>query len=170
MRMADYHRTTRECAWTQLRPELDRAIREHARQHQLDNLATEVLMCCETTMEKMNTGWLDPLLNGNPDTITYLALLVTPQRLIWARSGDRSATVAASARLSELRIKAFRPRGTEDIGLDVYGQMEGTHTRVGGRLMMGSESVAQKFCETVEQAVRQASPPRKSIRPKWLGG
>jgi hypothetical protein len=127
-------------------------------------------MCCETTTEKISTGRLDTWLSENTDTITYLALLVTPQRLVWARSGDRSATVAASAKLKELRVKVFRHKLSEDIGLDVYGHVEGARTRVGGRLMMGPESAGRKFCEEIKHAMDSVSPPRTGIRPRWLGG
>ena len=169
-RMSDYRRITRECALERLRPELVRAIRAHAQQHQLGDIEAEVLMCCETTAEKISSGRLDTVLSGNTDTITYLALLVTPQRLVWARSGDRSATVAASAKLKELRVKVFRPKLTEDIGLEVHGHVEGTRTPVGGQLVMGPELAARKFCEEIKQAMDTVSPPRKGIRPRRSGG
>ena len=169
--MSDYRRITRECALERLRPELARAIRAHAQQHQLGDIEAEVLMCCETTAEKISSGRLDTWLSGNADTIiTYLALLVTPQRLVWARSGDRSTTVAASAKLKELRVKVFRPKLTEDIGLEVHGHVEGTRTPVGGQLVMGPELAARKFCEEIKQAMDKVSPPQKGIRPRWRGG
>jgi hypothetical protein len=152
-----------------LRPELARAIHEHAQQQRLGNVAAEALMCCETETEKIITNRLDAWLSGNPDMISYLALVVTPQRLIWARSGDRSAVVAVSAQLIDLRVKVFRPRGTQDFGLQIYGRMAGTRTRVGGQLLLGSEPAAQKFCEEVGQAMERLNPPQKRTGLRWPG-
>lgn len=168
--MSDYRRTTRECSVAQLQPDLARAIQDYAQRQQWGNLEAEVVMCCETASEKISTNRLDALLNGDVDAITYLALIVTPQRLIWARSGERAGTSAASAQLKDVRLKIFTPKHAQDIAVDVYGRMEGTREKVGGRLTLGPGPATQKFCEDVMRAVDNLTPPSdKKPRRKWLG-
>lgn len=168
--MSDYRRTTRECSIVQLRPDLARVIRDYAQQQQWSNLEAEVVMCCETTSEKISTNRLDAVLNGDVDEITTLALIVTPQRLIWARSGERAGASAASAQLKEVHLKIFTPKHTQDVGLDVYGRMEGTRAKVGGRLTLGSGPAAQKFCAEVMRAIDDLTPlSTEKPRRKWFG-
>ena len=169
--MSHYQRTTRECTLDELHPELARAIRQYFQQHEIGNIEAEILMCCETSSARTSTNWLDAKLNSDLDTNTTLALLLTPQRLVWALNGERSGTVAASALLKDLGVKVFAPKGTQDFGLDVYGRMEGTTVRAGGKLVMGSEAAAKKFCEELGKAMQKLYPPKaKRARPKWLGG
>lgn len=168
--MSDYRRTTRECSVAQLQPDLARAIQDYAQRQQWSNLKDEVVMCCETTSEKITTNRLDALLNSDVDATTTLALIVTPQRLIWARSGPRAGTAAASAQYKDMRLKIFTPKHTQDIAVDVFGRMEGTREKVGGRLTLGPGPVAQKFCEEVMRAINNLNPPSiEKPRRKWFG-
>ncbi len=168
--MSDYRRTTRECTLDELRPELAEAIRAYAQRQQWANLETEALACCETTSERINTNRLDALLNSNADTITYLALIATPHRLIWAYSGGSVNPGAASAQYKEMRLKIFTPKHTQDIAVDVYARMDGTREKAGGRLMLDSGPAAQKFCEAVMRATDQLYPPSaEKPRRKWFG-
>jgi hypothetical protein len=168
--MSKYRRTTRECTIEQLRPELARALRDYAQQQQWRNLETEVVMCCETTAEKISTSKLDEFLDGESDPLTYLALIITPQRLIWMRSGAHIHAAAAAAQLKDVRLKIFRPKRTQDFALDVYGRMEGTRDQVGGQLILGPDPDAQKFCSEVMKAMDDLNPPSaKKPRRKWFG-
>jgi hypothetical protein len=166
--MSNYRRTTRECTLDELHPELVRAIRQYFREHQLGNVEAEILMCCETASVRTSTNRLDAWLNHDLATNTTLALLLTPQRLIWARRSEQSGT-AASALLKELQVKVFAPKGTRDFGLDVYGRMADTKDRTGGKLIMGPEAAAKKFCEEIGKAMGNLSLLEKQSRfPKWL--
>ena len=55
--MSDYTRSTRECTFDQLRPELRRAILEFARMGEIGSLADDILGCCETKSEKKAGGF-----------------------------------------------------------------------------------------------------------------
>jgi hypothetical protein len=168
--VTDYRRTTRECTLDQLRPELARAIRDYARQQHWNNLEADVLMCCETTAEKISANRLDAFLYGDVDPITYLALIATPDRLIWAHSGTRTAAGAASAQYKEMRLKIFQPKHTQDIAVDVYAHMDGTRVKAGGRMLLDSGPAAQKFCEVVMRSTDILYPPEvKKPRRKWFG-
>ncbi|HEY4723148.1 MAG TPA: hypothetical protein VII92_14940 [Anaerolineae bacterium] len=169
--MSDYRRTTRECNLDQLQPELAHTLQQYFQQHPLSKVEAEILMCCETSSTRTSTNQLDAWLNRDLDTNTTMALLLTPQRLIWALSGERSGIAVASAQLKDLRVKVFAPKGTRDFGLDVYGRMEYTTVRAGGKLFMGPEAAAKQFCEEIGKAMQKLYPPKtKRARPKWLGG
>jgi hypothetical protein len=168
--MSKYRRTTRECTLDQLRPELVEAIRTYAQQQHWDNLDADVLACCETTTEKISANRLDAFLHSDVDPITYTALIATPQRLIWAHSGEHAGTGAASAQYKDMRLKIFTPKHTQDIAVDVYAHMDGTRQTAGGRLMLDSGPDARKFCEAVMRATDVLYPPEvKKPRRKWFG-
>jgi hypothetical protein len=168
--MSNYRRTTRECTIEELRPELAEAVRTYAQRQGWNNLEAEVLACCETTAERISTNRLDALLSGNVDAITYLALIATPQRLIWAYSSNaRTGAGVASAQYKEMRLKIFRPKHTQDIAVDVYAHMDGTREKAGGRLMLDSGTAAQKFCKEVMRATDHLYPPEvEKPRRKWF--
>jgi hypothetical protein len=157
--MSAYIRFTRECSFSQLRPELVRAIREYARNHrELGNVEIEVLMCCETTSEKKSTDALEALLGDEPDTTLYTGLLVTPQWLIWARYGEKSGVTVFSAKLQDVQVKPFASRLVKDTGIEVSGYIGDSKGRVRGYIGMGPEPAAQKFCEQVQKAIEQVRP------------
>lgn len=160
--MTTYRRTTRLCQPEELRPELAQII-----QRQLSDLSDEVQLCCETTADKLDDNRLAAWLNASIDNRTHLALVLTPDRLIWARSGDHTPPVCAHARLVDLRIKVVRPRHTRDFALDIYGRMAGTDTRAGGQLLLGPEPDAEQFCLKIGEVMQRFNPPRQNKRPKW---
>jgi hypothetical protein len=156
--MSDYIRFTRECSFDQLRPELTRAIREHAQNHRELGHVEEVLMCCETTSERKRMGALAALMGGDPDTILYTGMLVTPQWLIWARSGDKSGIRVSSAKLLDIQVRAFASRLVKDTGMEVSGYIGDSKGRVRGYIGMGPEPAAQQFCDQVQKAIEKATP------------
>jgi hypothetical protein len=105
--------------------------------------------------------FLDPLLNGDRDITSHLAMLLTDEWFVWARSGDRSVTVINGARFKMIRVKAYVARRTKEMELEVNGFINNTKESVRGNLRMGPDLAAQKFCEEVGQAVNKANPPVK---------
>ncbi|MGA2491167.1 MAG: hypothetical protein ABSF99_13450 [Anaerolineales bacterium] len=159
--MSNFIHTTRECTASQLNPRLSQAIREYFQMHQVGDVDTGTIMCCETISEKRNTRKLASILEGNPDTRADLAIILTAAWLIWARSGDRSGTVVSGAKLKVIQVKAFVSRRTKDMELEINGFINDSKEYVRGRLQMGPELAAQKFCEEVGQAVSKGKPPSK---------
>jgi hypothetical protein len=135
----------------------------------LGDLDTETLICCETISEKRNPGKLASFLDGDPDSITHLAILLTAERLIWARIGDRSGTIVTGAKLKVIQVKAFVARRTKDMELTVSGFIADSKEYVHGNLEMGPDAAAQKLCEVVEKAVLKANPPAKRKFFGWMG-
>jgi hypothetical protein len=169
--MSDYNRTTRECTVSQLRPELHQAIRSYFQEHELGDLGTETIMCCETISEKKDLGRLVSLLKDVQDTTIHTGMLLTAQWLIWVRSGDKSGTVLNAADLKEIQVRAYFSILTKDTGLEILGYIGGAKNKFRGYVGMGTELAAQKFCEEVEKAITNANPPPPPKKlPKWLGG
>ncbi|MBN2389361.1 MAG: hypothetical protein JXR84_01475 [Anaerolineae bacterium] len=166
--MSTYHRTTRECSVSELRPALYQAIRDYFQAQQLGDPETEVLMCCETTSTKQLAGRLASWLEGEGAATVHMGMLLTPQRLIWVRRVDDSGVVLTAADLKQIRVRAYSSVLTRDAGLEVFGVIGDSRGRVRGYIGMGSEAAAQKFCEAVIQAVEAVNPPVKRKLPKWL--
>jgi hypothetical protein len=162
--MSSFIRTTRECSVSQLNPRLTRAVEEYFQAHRLGDVNTETRLCCETISEKRMSGSLANLLEGDPDTSIHLAMLLTTDWFVWARSGDQSGVVVSGARLNVIKVKAFTSRRTKDMVLEVTGFVNESKEYVRGNLEMGPELAAQKFCEEVGQAVSKVIPkPRKKF-------
>jgi hypothetical protein len=164
--MPEFRRQTHAYALDGLRPELVRIIREHLEAQHLTNLANEVIACCETISDKVGASWYDALFGDTSDFTTYLALVLAPQRLIWARSGEHTAPTVASAPFTDMIVKVFRPGNTQDFGLKMTVRIAGTRTVVNGELLLGPEPAAEKFCIALGQAMGfdiMAPPPK----PWW---
>ena len=161
--MSTYHRTTRECTLAELRPELLEAVRAYAQKQQWKNFEAEVAVCCETTAEKNSTGRLDALINGGA-SLSYLALIATSDRLIWAFSRDHDQAGAASAQFKDMRLKIFTPRNKAAIAVDIYARIEGTRDRSGGRFMLDDGAEARHFAAEVKRLTDLLSEPEKPRR------
>lgn len=168
--MSRYNRITRECSLSQLHPALSQAIREYFQTHQFGDADTETCSCCETISEKRNTGRLASILDGDRDTIYHLAILMTQDMLIWARSGDRSGTVVTWAKFKAIRVRVFVSGRSKNIKLEISGFMADSKEYVRGSLELGSEMAAQRFCEKVEKTVLRENPPAERKFPRWMGG
>jgi hypothetical protein len=172
--MSGFIHTTRECSINQIHPALYQVIQQYFQKHQLGDPVTETRLCCETIYAKQETGKLgslfDPLLYDDRDQTIHLAMLLTAEWLIWARTGDRSDTIVTGARLGLIRVKSFVAGRSKDMELEVTGFINDTSVPVRGNLRMGSEAAAQKFCEEVGKAVDIENPPVKRKFPKWMGG
>jgi hypothetical protein len=173
--MSDYTRITRKCLVSHLRPELRKAIRDYSPSQALDNeaeyhsLSAETISCYETTSERKSTGKLTSWLNGRSDTITHVGILLTPERLIWVRWGDQSGALLTAANLKEIRVKVYASILTKDTGLEVYGFIGDSKSRVRGYIGMESALIAQEFCDEIRQAIDKVNPPVKRKVPWWLG-
>jgi len=55
--MRGYKRTTRECSFNALTPEIVAAIRKYVATNDFGNIEAELLMCVETSSEKLKQGF-----------------------------------------------------------------------------------------------------------------
>ena len=168
--MSSYNRITRECLVNELLPQLYQAIQAYFQEQQLGDPETEVLMCCETTSRKKDAGRLASWLEGDRGDIIYTGMLFTSQHLIWARSGNGFDVVLNAAALKQIRVRAYTSPLTNDTGLEVYGFIGDSKSRMRGYIGMGPGEAAQKFCEAVVRAVAEVNPPAKQRLFGWLIG
>jgi hypothetical protein len=168
--MSEYVRTTRDCPVSQLHPELLQAIRNYFQEHELGDLESETLRCCQTISEKKNVGKLASWLSGKPDTTIYTGMIFTSQWLIWVHHGDKSGTLLNAANLNRIRAKYYPPLFTIDGGLEIVGYIGDADTRIRGYIEMGADLAAQKFCEEVRQASIRANPPSRKNLFNWPAG
>jgi hypothetical protein len=172
--MSTYQRTTRECTLDELHPELAEAVRTYAQRQQWPNLETEVVACCETTSERISSNRLDAWLNGGASSLSYLALIATPDRLIWAFGSDHARAAAAgagaaSAQFKEMRLKIFTPKTTAGIAVEIFARMDGARDKTGGRFMLDDGPAARHFCEEVKRVTDPLfSPSPGKPRRKWF--
>lgn len=161
--MSNYIRSTRACTFEELHPTLQQAMRTYFREHEIVHIESQILTCCETTSELKRTGTFTVLLGENRDMVYYLAAFLTPEWLVWARSGDNSKITVAAARLKDIRVKPINSLLYNDTGIDITGFVDGSFSKIHGYLALGPEPAAEEFWEAVEKAVHTANPPRRLL-------
>lgn len=165
--MSEYERTTRECSPGQLHPELLQAVQKYFHEHDLGDLQTAILRCCETISERKRAGKLVSWLNDKQDRTIHTGMLLTSQRLIWVHHGDRSVTRLNVAHLDRIGVRFRRSLFSSDVGLEITGYIGDDNARVHGYIGMGAEPAAQEFCEEVKQAISKLNPPSSKSIFNW---
>ena len=168
--MSSYQRSTRECSVNQVKPELLRAMQEYFQAHNLGEIETETLSCCETVSEKKAGSLLSGWLEIDMDTTIYTDIVLTAQSLVWARSGDRSGLHVVGAKLMNIRTRSQVSLFSKDFGLEINGLIEDTKSNIRGLIGLGPEPAAQKFCDEVYQAIEKINPTPVRKFPAWMGG
>jgi hypothetical protein len=168
--MSNYQRSTRECPVTQLNPELLRAMREYFQTHNLGELETEVLACCETVSEKKAGSGLSNWLEPGLEATIFTAIVLTARSLVWARTHEKTGSLVVGADLVNIRAKAHYSFFSKDLGLEVTGLVENSKSNIHGIIGLGPEPAAQKFCDEVTQAIEKINPAPVRKFPRWMGG
>jgi hypothetical protein len=130
---------------------------------ELTGVEAQILMCCETRSERQKAGVLESLLGEDPDLVYYLAAFVTPDWLVWARSGDHTKSIVVAAKLKEIHVRPMTFLTVKDTGMKIDGFVDGAFSKIHGHLSLGPEPVAQEFCKTVAQAIGIVNPPRRLL-------
>jgi len=166
--MPDVTRTTRECALNQLNPKLLGAIQEYFQCRKLGALNSETCLCSETVTDRSGQSrWMN-WLEGTPDELDYLALILTEQRLLWARAGETSKPIVMDAELKDIVAREYKSKLAKESGLEIAGNIGESRDRVRGKFALGAEPAAKKFIEEVVAAVDKAAPPPKPREIPWL--
>jgi hypothetical protein len=168
--MSNYQRSTRECSVTQLNPELRRAMLEYFQTHNLGELETEVIACCETNAEKKPGSWLSDWLEPGSDATVFTGIVLTAQSLVWARTREKASVLVVGADLMNIRTRAHVSFFSKDLGLEVTGLIENSKNNIHGIIGLGPEPAAQKFCDEVAQAIEKINPAPVRKFPRWMGG
>jgi hypothetical protein len=161
--LSNYKRSTRACTFEEIHPILKQALRAYFFEHEISDVETQILICCETLSEREKTSALETLLKEHGDLIYYLAAFLTPEWLFWARSGNQTKTIVVGARLKDIHARQRASLLLKDFGIDIEGFVDGSFSKIHGSLYLGPEPAAEEFCQAVEKAVNAANPPRRLI-------
>lgn len=167
--MSDYLRSTRECTFEQLRPEIQRSLEAYFQAKELGEIAAETVLCCETVSEAKEPGWLAKLFGEKLESPIYVATLLTASFLVWARSGPQTGVNVTVAELRFIRLKAFSSLFNPDTGLEVSGLVGDSKRYLTGYIGLGPEPAAEKFVEAARQAIAKINPESTRKWPSWMG-
>lgn len=152
--MGDYKHTTRECTLDAARPELRAALRAHVEKYNLGDVLSSVVVCVETTSEKIKKG----LFGGGE--MVYTAAVLTKDWLIWANSGTKVTPHARSARLNQITVQDYAAGSFAKMIPDTGVNVEGLTTDSSGAGMtfvrLEENAAGRKFREALIAAVQSA--------------
>jgi hypothetical protein len=153
LNMNVYTRSTRECAFANLSPELVTAIREHGEKYKLGDVESSPLICCETTSTTRKTGLFT---NGSETTVT--GMLVTAQLLVW--TNGKGKPVARSALLRNIDVQDFENTAMYQVKPDSGMNISGRYTDVTKQglsfIGLGSDPAGEKFRQVLQHAIQKA--------------
>jgi hypothetical protein len=142
--VSDWQRSTEECTYGDLAPEVLSSIADYAEKHQLGDVGADATFCAVTMSERKK-------LFGTRSQTT--SIVVTPEPLLWTLSEGGGATTIA-ARRSEVEISEFASELVDDTGLEVFGFVPlGAAERGTAFIGLGSEPAARRLRETLAQAL-----------------
>jgi hypothetical protein len=146
-------RTTRECPFESLRPEMLAAVREHMELYKIGNIESNILICCETTSIQKKNG----LFGGSEKVITVA--LLTSEWLILAVEKANEKPDVISGRLRNLQAQNFEDTAmfkiSPDSGLNVTGRYSDVTKQGISFIGLGPELAAQKFRQLFQEAIRK---------------
>jgi len=152
--MSETTRTTRECAINEINPVLVTAIRAHVKQYHLDDLESNLLMCCETISMQQKKG----LFGGTEKAVSVV--FVTPKWLVWAESINNKIAEVNSALLTHIDVRDFAgsAMGTiaPDTGMNVSGRYTNAVKTGQAFIGIGADEVGIKFRQVLHEAMNKA--------------
>ena len=142
---------TRACTIATLDEKLRDAIRRHGTEFDLQDLETDVLMCCETI-----SAWQQKGFHGGIRT-TLSVIYVTPIWLVWADGSQDQAALAGTAQLKHIDVSDPRSTAGYSISLDQGLNVRGlfTHANSAGNIfiLLDSEREGHKFRQVLQEAL-----------------
>jgi hypothetical protein len=148
-------RKTRACTIDALDEELKAAIRAHGAKFGLEDIESDVLMCCETITFRQKRGFL-----GGIKT-TLSAVYVTPKWLAWAESNGRNDVAAGTAQLSQIDVRDYRTTAqyaiTPNQGLNITGRYTDKNRTGITFIVLEAEADGQKFRQVLDEALKKAA-------------
>ena len=153
--MNAYTRSTRECTFADLRPELLTAIREHIGRYEFGDVESSLLMCCETTSTMQKTG----LFARNPET-TITDLLLTADVLIWTDGKNKDKPNIRSAWLRNIDVQDFEKTAMylvqPDSGIHVSGRYTDVTKNGQAFIGLGNDTDGVKFRKALQDRIQKA--------------
>ena len=159
--MSDWARTTTACSLENLPPEMTAAIQAHVEQYNLGAILSQVSACIKTTSTRSKKGFFS---GGGQIVIT--GALMTPGWLLWAIRGESSEVAVMSARLADIVVQDYADtqfaKMVPDAGIEVSGSFTDVSERGSAFIGLDDGAVAQRFKETLFEAVRKEKATGRS--------
>jgi len=155
-------RKTRACTLETLDETLRDSIRSHGKEYGLQDLETDVLMCCETL-----SAWQKKGSHGGIRTILSV-IYVTPKWLVWADGSRDQDARAGTAQLKHIDVADSQNTGSYSIspeqGLMVSGRY--THQNSTGTLflVLDSEAEGRQFRRILQEALQASRRPEQFLK------
>jgi len=153
--MNTYTRSTRECTFVDLHPELVTAIREHIDKYKLKGIETTLRICCETTSITQKTGLFT---NSSETTIT--GMIVTAQLLIWTNGKKKDKPTVRSALLRNIDVQDFENTAmyhvNPDSGINITGRYTDVTKQGQTFIGLGTDPAGEKFRQVLQHAIQKA--------------
>ena len=153
--MKAYIRSTRECAFGDMRPELVTAIRKHIETYKLGEIESSLLICCETSSISKRAGLFA---KGNETTIT--GMFVTTQFLVWTGEKEKGKPSVRSALLRNIDVQDFENtamyRVNPDSGMNITGRYTDVTKQGQTFIGLGTDSAGEKFRQVLQHAIQKA--------------
>ncbi|MCI0550031.1 MAG: hypothetical protein L0287_03675 [Anaerolineae bacterium] len=153
-------RTTRACTIETLNEGLRNAMRTHGARYGLNDIESDVLMCCETISVRQKKG----LFGGIKTTLS--AVYITPKWLVWADSTDQNDAGVGSAQLKHIDARDYKTTASytisPDQGLNITGRYTDKNRTGITFIVLSSESAGQKFRQVLEEALGKATNNSKN--------
>lgn len=154
--MSDYARTTRDCSFAELSPELASAVRRHIEKYELGVSEADGVICCETTSQRKKAGFIGRLFGGLPKVV-HSAVFVTPAWFIWVTSDEKHGTAVLSARLTQVIVRDYDNKLIPDFGLNVSGSFTDSPKRIEVFVGLEEGQAGENLKARLKEAIRQAS-------------
>lgn len=148
-------RRTRACTIEALDGELKAAIRAHGTKFGLEDIESNILMCCETITVHHKKGFLGGI------RTTLSAVYATPKWLVWADSSGRNDVAAVTAQLNQIDVRDYRSTAqyviVPDQGLNITGRYTDKNKTGITFIVLEAEADGQKFRQVLDEAGRNAA-------------
>jgi hypothetical protein len=154
-------RKTRICSLDTLDEELKIAIHAHALKYGLNDLESNVLMCCETLSVRPKKGFW-----GGIQT-TLSAAYVTPKWLVWADSTDRNDASVSASQL--IHVDIWDDRATTDSsitaneGLNITGLYTVKNKMGVAFIALDSNVDGRRFRHVLEEALSKSASRQHAV-------
>jgi hypothetical protein len=160
--MGDYNRTTVECTFDQLQPQIITAIRQYIEDREMGDIEPEILFCCETTSERKKINPIAALIGHFTGrfphgSIYHIGIIVTPRWLIWATGNVVGEIVVVPADLTKIEVREYEFKHMlDDTGLHVFGFVGDSRKRAWAFIGLGQGHAAEKFEGVLREVVLKA--------------
>lgn len=154
--MGDYNRTTREVKFEGLSREMKEAIDKHIELYTLGSILDDILICVETTSEKIKKG----LFSGPGPKILVSVDILTPRWLVQVYKADNEAAFATSAQLRNITASDYEKSEfyalLSDTGVSLTGMFTTTSENSSKFLGLGKDEAGEKFKSALIEAAQKA--------------